>query len=200
MTGYSKPKTISDEEWEKQKEDRFLKKNDFLFNLQDRFKGMPKEEIISTLRKEEAKAAVLMVNFEGDFNIGGVFRSGNCFNFSEMFYFGKKKRDKRGEVGVFNYSNIQFLDTFEKVKDLKNKYHFVALENNFGETKNIIDYVWKPNSLILVGSESNGIAKEFLEICDDFIEIPMFGTCRSFNAASAASIAMYDYIAKSKRL
>lgn len=199
MTGYSKAyNSNNDEAWEKKKEDQIKKNSDFIYNLRDEFRDKSKEEIIKTLRETQFPAAVMMVNFEGDFNIGGVFRSGNCFNFSEMFYFGKKKRDKRSEVGVFNYSKIEYLDTFEKVLSLKNKYRFVALENNNGKSSSIINYKWEPNSLIVVGSESFGIAKEFIDICDDFVEIPMFGTCRSFNASVAASIAMYSYVQQYK--
>lgn len=194
MSNYYKEREGNSDEWEKKKEIQMEKNSSFIYNVRDEFKNKSKEEIISTLRQNEFPAAVMMVNFEGDFNIGGVFRSGNCFNFSNMYYFGKKKRDKRSEVGVFNYSNIEYLDTFEKVLELKKKYRFVALENNQPNTQSILNYKWSKNSLILVGSESFGIAKEFLEICDDFIEIPMFGTCRSFNAASAASIAMFSYV------
>lgn len=199
MSGYSNHKN-SEEEWEAKKKEQLAKNSDFVYNISDKFKNKTKEQIIKELRETEFPAGVLMVNFEGDFNIGGVFRSGNCFNFSNMYYFGKKKRDKRGEVGVFNYSSIEFIDSFDKVIALKNKYKFVALENNIDRNpKNIVDYVWEPNSLIIVGSESNGISKDFLDLCDDFIQIPMFGTCRSYNAATAASIAMFDYVSKKTR-
>lgn len=196
MSNYHKA-SENDIEWEKRKEEQFQKNCQFMYNVQDRFKGKDIQDIKEEIKSSSLPGAVMMVNIEGDFNIGGVFRSGNCFNFYNLFYFGKKKRDKRAEVGIFNYSNIQYLDTFEKILELKKLYKFVALENNISRSpKNILQYKWEPNSLIIVGSESNGISKEVLDICDDFIEIPIMGTCRSFNAASAATIAMYDYVAK----
>jgi len=200
MSGYSKVRSGNeDPNWENKVEEQIQKKSEFFYNIRDEFKGKSTEEIQESLKSTAYPAAVLMVNWEGDFNIGGVFRSGNCFNFSKMFYYGKRKRDKRAEVGVFKYSHIEFLDSFSKILELKKNYRFVALENNLNKkTENIIDYVWAPSSLIILGSESFGLPNEFVEICDDFIEIPMFGTCRSFNAASAATIAMYDYISKNR--
>lgn len=200
MSGYDKLRSGNvDPNWETKVEEQIKKKSGFFYNLRDPFKDKPIEEVKQIIKDTAFPAAILMVNLEGDFNIGGVFRSGNCFNFSKMFYFGKKKRDKRAEVGVFNYSYIEYLDSFEKILELKKDYRFVALENNINKSPvNIISYKWEPNSIIVLGSESYGLTDEFLEICDDFIEIPMFGTCRSFNAASAATIAMYDYISKTK--
>lgn len=200
MSGYDKLHSGNiDPNWETKVEEQIKKKSDFFYNLREPFKNKSTEEVKEIIKDTAFPAAVLMVNWEGDFNIGGVFRSGNCFNFSKMFYFGKKKRDKRAEVGVFNYSHIEYLDSFNKILELKKDYRFVALENNINKSPvNIISYKWEPNSIIVLGSESYGLTDEFLEICDDFIEIPMFGTCRSFNAASAATIAMYDYISKTK--
>jgi tRNA G18 (ribose-2'-O)-methylase SpoU len=201
MSGYSKVRSGNiDPDWDTKHEARMKDKCAFMYNIRDEYKDLPKEEARVLLQEKAFPAAIMMVNWEGDFNIGGVFRSGNCFNFSRMYYYGKKKRDKRAEVGVFNYSYIEYLDSFEKVKELKNNFKFIALENNINKVpQNIINYIWEPNSIILLGSESFGLPEEFQELCDDFIEIPMFGTCRSFNAASAASIAMYDYVSKYKK-
>lgn len=199
MSGYDKARISPDIHWEEKHEERLKEKCSFMYNIRDEYKELPNEQVRAILKEKAFPASVMMVNWEGDFNIGGVFRSGNCFNFTSMYYFGKKKRDKRAEVGVFNYSHIEYLSSFEQVKVLKEQYRFVALENNINKPiQSIIDYVWEPKSMILLGSESFGLLDEFQELCDDFIEIPMFGTCRSFNAASAASIAMYDYVSKNK--
>ncbi len=47
------------------------------------------------------------------------------------------------------------------------------------------------NMLLVVGNEANGIAKEWLRDCDNFMTIPMPGNVESLNAAVAGSIAMY---------
>lgn len=44
---------------------------------------------------------------------------------------------------------------------------------------------------ILMGRETEGVESEVLALCDDVVEIPMFGNKESFNVVQAAAMAMY---------
>lgn len=173
--------------------------NSWMYNVEDRFKGMPKEEIKNILVKEQNPFAVLMEHWQGDFNIGSCLRSCNAMGGMEMFYLGKRKWDRRAAVGVHNYTDIIHLKNRQDFIELKKKYRFVALENTVSEAQPIYDYTWSPNSLIIVGEEGVGITEETLKICDDFVYIPQFGSIRSLNAAAAVSIAAYDFVSKHKK-
>jgi tRNA G18 (ribose-2'-O)-methylase SpoU len=49
-----------------------------------------------------------------------------------------------------------------------------------------------PNKITLVvGNEISGIENDVLDLCDDLVEIPMFGKKESFNVVEAASMALY---------
>lgn len=165
-------------------------------NVRDQFKELSTEEIRISLQKTCSPAAILMSQIEGDFNISSVIRSANSFNFHKVFYYGRKKFDRRGACGVYKYTDVIHLSSMEEILALKSSYEFVALENNIKASSPIQDFVWKKNSIIVVGEENSGIQKDILDICDKFIEIPSMGSVRSLNAASAASIAMYDYSIK----
>lgn len=154
------------------------------------------ELVRNDLQKNCFPYAILMENFLGDFTIGSVLRSCNALGGKEMFYYGKKRYDKRSTVGTHHYSIMNHLDSFEELLELKKNYVFVALENNIENCQSIHDYTWDINSLIVVGEEGKGISKETLEICDKFVYIPQHGSVRSMNAAVAASIAMFDYVSK----
>jgi 23S rRNA (guanosine2251-2'-O)-methyltransferase len=45
---------------------------------------------------------------------------------------------------------------------------------------------------IIMGSEEDGVSKEYMKMCDDFVKIPMFGTIESLNVSASASIVMYE--------
>ena len=45
---------------------------------------------------------------------------------------------------------------------------------------------------LLLGEEVNGIALELRDMCDDLVEIPMFGRKESFNVAVATGITLYQ--------
>lgn len=172
------------------------------YNVADKYKGLSTEQIKADLKSKAFPSAILMSHINGDFNLGSVIRAANNFNFSKIYYFGGKKHyDKRAACGTFNYSDVIHLKTFDDVKNLKSKYHFVGLDNNINRNvQQIKNYSWKEESMIIVGEEGFGIPNELLDICDDYVEIPSLGSVRSLNVACASSIAMYDYARKHMQL
>lgn len=178
-----------------EKENQF---SSWLYNVQDHFKGLSTEQINAQLAQDRLPCAVLMTQIQGDFNFGAVIRSCNAFNVSRIFYYGKRHYDRRSTCGTHHYVNLSYLATSEELKMLKEQYHFVALENNIDRhCHNLKNYAWYTDSLIVIGEEGSGIPDNILELCDDFVSIPMRGSVRSFNAANAAGIALYDYYVKS---
>ena len=167
-------------------------------NVIDEFKELSHEDIRDRLNERCNGFSVLMTHVEGDFNIGTVMRSANFFGAREFFYWGKKRFDRRSSVGVHHYTPLHFLDSLEDVRKIKDRYTLVGLENNIPGTISIRDYDWKLEMppCIVVGEEGGGIHREVLSMCDVLIEIPNFGSVRSINVGSAASLAMYDYVNK----
>lgn len=169
-------------------------------NVIDEYKTLPHDDIKSRLAEKCTGFSVLMTHVEGDFNIGTVMRSANFFGAHEFFYWGKKRFDRRSAVGVHHYTPLHFLDSLEDVVKVKDHYTFVGLENNIPGTISIRKFDWntaKP-PCIVVGEEGGGIHDEILKLCEVLIEIPNFGSVRSINVGSAASLAMYDYVSKTK--
>ena len=170
-------------------------------NVIDEFKSLSEEEIAKQLKLRSNNFAVLMTNVIGDFNIGTVIRSANFHGANEFYYYGRKRFDRRSCVGVHNYTPVNFLSTIEEVGSLAEKYTFIALENNVKDTISMYDFDWRTPKppLIIVGEESVGIQDEVIKMCNHKIEIPNYGSVRSINVGSAASIAMHDYVYKKNR-
>jgi tRNA G18 (ribose-2'-O)-methylase SpoU len=173
-----------------------MNKFEDLRNVKDQFKGLPEQEIRDYLNKNKPPAAILMGQLEGDFNFSNVIRSANSFGIADIFYFGKKRFDRRGAVGVHHYVNLTYLTSSEEIQELKNKYQFVGFENNIEDTVLLNKFQWPTNPIICLGEECNGLPDEIMELLDYKVEIPSFGSVRSLNAGTAAGIAMYDYIFK----
>lgn len=169
------------------------------FAVVDEFKSKSIDEIKSILQQTNNGFSVLAMCVQGDFNISSLIRSANGFNCQSFYYFGRKKWDRRGSIGQHNYMDLQYLPTWGDVVALKSQYHFVGFEN-VGHTTRLDQYDWQMQDgkkpLIILGEEGNGLGQNILDLCDDLVEIPMFGSVRSFNLASAGSIAMYDFVAK----
>ena len=164
-------------------------------NILDHYKLLDHDEIVKDLerKRNDGTFAVLMENFEGSLTISTVIRSANCFNTAQMYYIGKKKIDPRGCVGCQNYTGITHLKNYDELKKLKKIYTFVALENNISGCVSLYSFKFPKNPLFIIGSESTGISKPTLNMCDHFVKIDQEGSCRSLNAAVAGSIIMYEF-------
>jgi tRNA G18 (ribose-2'-O)-methylase SpoU len=162
------------------------------YNVIDEYKPLSVENIKEKMKETQLPAAVFMSQLSGDFNIGNIIRTSNAYNLSKVYYYGKKHYDKRGAEGTYHYTDVVYLSSIDEVRALKDKYHFVAIENNVpGKiAQNINKYCWKENSLILLGEEGSGIPGEIISLCDDLVEIKNFGSVRSLNVGTAAAIAI----------
>jgi len=166
-------------------------------NVVDQYKGLTNEEIKKKNQENSLPVSILMMNIIGDFNFATIIRNANAIGARHIYYFGNKKFDRRGCVGAYHYIDITHLKSIGDLWNLKNKYSFVALE----QTKSSIDlasFKWNTNKtpLILVGEEGCGLDQDIVDMCEVAIEIKQRGSVRSLNAATAASIAMFDYASK----
>ena len=169
--------------------------NSWTYNVEDRFKGKSKEEIRRTLRSTSHNFAVMMEHWNGDFNIGTMIRNANAFNAEKVFYYGKRKYDRRGAVGTHHYVDLNHIDGYDVLVSLKPKYKFVCLDNVEGSIP-MEDFEWPENSLMIFGEEGIGLSEQMLKLADYTVSITQYGSVRSMNVGTTSGIAMYDYINK----
>jgi len=166
-------------------------------NVHDNLKPMTVEERKLWCEYNSIPAAVAMTHVRGDFNLSNVLRTANFLGFREAFYIGgSKKWDRRGAVGVQNYTKFTYChDAPEFFSLIKDKYVPVALENNVDDrpSQNIFGFIWPSNPIIIVGEEQLGLGADILNEVHSLVEIPSFGTVRSMNVSTAAGIAMSIY-------
>jgi tRNA G18 (ribose-2'-O)-methylase SpoU len=167
-------------------------------NIKDKFKGWQTDVIRDDVQSSAFDYACLMINLTGDFNMASVFRNGNAFGCKELFYFGRRRWDKRGAVGTHHYSKITHLASEEDIIALKDQYTFVGLECGIDNCVMMNDYDWSTQKpiLLIVGAEGAGLPENIIELCDKLVEIPMYGSVRSINVATATGIAMCDIVSK----
>ncbi len=167
-------------------------------NVVDKYKSWSTESIKADLQRNSNPFAVCMEHWQGDFNISTLIRNANAFNAREVYYFGKKRFDRRGTVGSHHYIHFTFLErNISELVKLKEEYTIVGIENNVSNTYRLDNFNWlsleKP-PLMLFGEEGVGLTKEALELTDYCIEIPQYGSVRSLNVGTSSGIVMYDYV------
>lgn len=170
-------------------------------NVADKYKGWMEDLIKEDLQKTSFDYAVMMENWNGDFNMGTLIRNANGCGAKEVFYYGKKRYDKRGAVGTYKYTNVNHLKDEKSLLSLKEKYEFIGIDNLPGAVS-IDDFEWpgtfsweKP-PLMIFGEEGTGLTPEMQKHCSVMVEIPMYGSVRSFNCGTSSGMIMRDYITK----
>jgi len=164
-------------------------------NVIDEYKGLSNQEIYNQLQQNAFPYAVCVENLISDFNISTVIRNANAFCAKTFYYLGDKKFDRRGAQGCHNYMNIQWLPTIEQFIKLKEQYFVVGLDNIEG-AKEISTYSWKPNTLLVFGSEGVGLSPTMQSLCDELVYIKQFGSIRSLNVGTASGIVLHDFVSK----
>ena len=160
-------------------------------NVIDQYKEMEKAKIKEDLQRKSFPYAIMMQHINGDFNISTFIRNGNAFGVERIFYWGKRQWDRRGAVGSHNYKQLDHLKSEGDIMSLKEHYRFVAIENNISYScKDLHTFQPQPNDLYIFGEESNGIENWVLDICDEYVYIPQFGSVRSLNVGTSSGIIM----------
>lgn len=76
--------------------------------------------------------------------------------------------------------------------DLKNKgVRICALEQS-AQSIPLASYTSTGDVAVILGREVDGISTDIIALCDDIIEIPMFGQKESFNVVQAAAMTLFQ--------
>jgi tRNA G18 (ribose-2'-O)-methylase SpoU len=150
------------------------------------------------------RKVILLDNVRSVLNVGSIFRTANGLAVDEIVLCGitPTPLDKHGnprkdfaKVALGSEKGVPWRyeeSTTEVVKLYKEQgFKVIALE----QEKRSIDYKEAKageKTLLVVGSEVDGVSKELLDLSDTIIEIPMLGLKESLNVTIAFGIALYS--------
>jgi tRNA G18 (ribose-2'-O)-methylase SpoU len=79
------------------------------------------------------------------------------------------------------------------LKELKHQgYRLVGLEQTTN-SHSLHAYAFERKTALVVGNERSGLTADELHLLDDVVEIPVYGLPYSYNVATAAAMALYEY-------
>lgn len=142
------------------------------------------------------KDVIVLDKVQDPGNLGTIIRVADAAGFKDIIlskgscdcYNEKVVRSSMGSI--FNM-NLVYLEEDEVIDNLKNKgYKFIvtALKENsvpYNEMK------LAEKNAIIFGSEGNGVSDRFLEVADETVIIPIYGSAESLNVAIASGIVIY---------
>ena len=173
------------------------------YNVHDVFQHMDNDKVKNISLKMSLPAALILFNVDGGINISMAIRSAALFGFSDVYIVGKRKRDKRGDVGACNYIKVHQVETIDATYFKENHLMPIIIEQNGYPLEEMDFRPYFPNKeykiAFIVGAEQEGVP-DFIKKDLPIITISQYGVMRSFNVAMASSIVMYEYTRQWRKL
>ena len=160
---------------------------------------------IDDFKKSEKIPVVLVLdNVRSMNNIGSIFRTADAFLVESVYLCGitatPPHRDiQKTALGATDSVHWKyFQETRIAVTELrKDGYKIYSIEQ-VERSISLFDFIPLTNEKIafVFGHEVKGVEQEIINISDQAIEIPQFGTKHSFNISVSAGIILWDYFNK----
>ena len=171
----------------------------------------PTPEVICTAKIKNLDQNELIISDKKNFflildgisnpdNLGMVLRTADASGVDAVILLSPSthhfnKNSIRGARGAVGRIPIYFCSDDFKLMDvlLKHNFRIWGTSARF-EASNFYDISFASDNLaVVVGNESNGVRKEILDKCTDYVKIPMVEGQSSLNIAVAAALVLYEY-------
>lgn len=127
-------------------------------------------------------------------NLSRIIRVAGCCGVRRVIVCGKQKIDRKIARDALDQIEIETRRSLPPVlKRLREEdYQLVGLEQATN-SQCLYEFPFRKRTALVIGHERLGIEEDVLKLLDHVVEIPVYGQPLSFNAATASSMAMYEY-------
>lgn len=168
---------------------------------------------LNRITTEEFKKAtkiplvVVLDNVRSLHNVGSVFRTSDAFLVEKICLCGITSTPPQPEIhktalgAEFSVEWQYYEQTQEAVKEYKEKgYHIFSIEQVENSVK-LPDLQLEPDGkyVVILGNEVKGVQQEIVDMSDDSIEIPQFGTKHSLNVSVTSGIIIWSFFEKMRK-
>jgi 23S rRNA (guanosine2251-2'-O)-methyltransferase len=157
-------------------------------------------------RKGILPVTVLLHNIRSQYNVGAIMRTADAVGIEQVICSGYTPiPDQSGvqKTALKSLETLQWLqvsDPVQCVQDFRSRgYRICGLEQCHGsQLFHQVEYHFP--MLLVVGEEVQGIEDALLALCDQMIEIPMFGSAHSLNVSVASSVVLYHLLSQWQKI
>ena len=155
-------------------------------------------------KTDKTPMIVVLDNIRSGLNVGSAFRTSDAFALEKVLLCGITARPPHREIlktAIGATSSMEW-EYFEKTTDaiaaLKNEgYRVVAVEQAENSTMLQDFTAAKKEKIALVfGNEVSGVSEEAMEVVEECLEVPQFGTKHSLNISVCIGVVVWDLFKK----
>jgi tRNA G18 (ribose-2'-O)-methylase SpoU len=171
------------------------------YNVHTPFQGLPVEKIQQISKATALPVGLMLYNLHGDMNIGMCIRTSVILGCSDVYVVGRRKYDRRSEVGAKNYIHVHRFPSIDPSFFEEQKLLPIFIEQGGAPLEEFSFKPYLPGKLeegwkvvFVMGSESMGLPISLLKsLKAPILSISQYGVMRSLNVSTAASIVLYEY-------
>ena len=150
-------------------------------------------------KTQKTGITIILDNIRSALNVGAIFRTADAFLIEKIILCGitatpPNKEIRKAALGATKSVEWEYSEnTIKTVKQLLKKgYYVIGIEQaNKSTMLNKFQLPKKP-IVVIMGNEINGVDQKIINICNEVIEIPQFGTKHSLNVSVTTGIVIWD--------
>lgn len=151
-------------------------------------------------QSEKSDFVIVLDNVRSQSNVGSIFRTADAFLTDSIYLCGITSTPPHREIQKTALGATEsvtwkyFNKTSDAITDLKSRgFKILGIEQAEGsvELQDLKITAGQKYALVF-GHEVNGVDQDIINICDQCVEIPQFGTKHSFNIAISVGIVLWE--------
>ena len=147
---------------------------------------------------------IILDNVRSLHNIGSVFRTADAFLIEKIYLCGitakpPHKDIRKTALGATESVAWKYVEnTSDVINQLKKEgYQNIAIEQaTKAKMLNEFEIRKEEKYALIFGNEVKGVNQEVINICDEVIEIPQYGTKHSLNISVCAGVVIWNFWSK----
>ena len=157
------------------------------------------QDILDRVPEDETPLIIVFDNVTDVRNFGGIARSAECAGAHGIISSLKNSapvnaESIRSSAGALTRIPVARVGSIRNTLKTLQADGFQIVAATEHSRKLMYDADLTKPTVIVMGSEENGISKEVLKLCDEQLAIPMIGAIESLNVSAAAAIMIYEVV------
>ena len=155
---------------------------------------MPLEEIRASLETLRRPLSIAVLRARNPFNVGAIIRVAHSFLVREIVLVGTEPYYERAAMGMARYENITEIadEATFLARARAEGWPLIVFEREVA-TADVWHAELPEESVLVFGSEAEGVPAEIIAAAQQVVAIPMYGINHSFPVTVAAGIAMAEW-------
>lgn len=151
-------------------------------------------------RRPKFPVTLVLDNLRSAFNVGSIFRTADTARLQRIVTCGYTAHPPHPRLDKTALGTVDFVDTahvestMEAVDHLQAQGVAVWALETTSVSRPYTEMTYPRPVALVLGNEALGVERDVLDLCDELLEVPVFGYKNSLNVACTAAVVVYEIL------